>query len=188
MTGKSQSTNPFFLLSFIPAVAYWLLETYSTLEVALVGGILLGIVEMGLEKKFTGHVHTLSKLNVALVVVLGGISLIAREGLWFKLQPTLTGVAVSGFLLFKKFKDESLMLEMLKDMKQPVPLPPVAYKMMEWHLTIFLLGFAAFMAYIAIRETTAVWLFWKTGGFYIVFGSFAVFEFLFLRRYLKRFR
>lgn len=180
--------NPFFLLSFIPAVAYWLLETYSTLEVALIGGIVLGVAEMGLEKKFTGHVHTISKLNVALVVSLGGIALIAREGLWFKLQPTLTGVAVAGFLLFKKVKDESLMLEMLKDMKQTVPLPPVAYKTMEWHLTVFLLGFAAWMAYVAINESTAVWLFWKTGGFYIVFGSFAVFEFIFLRWYLRRFR
>jgi len=180
--------SPFFLLSFIPAVAYWLLETYSTLEVALVGGILLGLIEMGLEKKFTGHVHTISKLNVALVVALGGITLIAREGLWFKLQPTLTGVAVAGFLLFKKVKDESLMLEMLKDMKQPVPLPPVAYKTMEWHLTIFLLAFAGWMAFVAIRETTAVWLFWKTAGFYIVFGSFAILEFIFLRWYLRRFR
>ena len=180
--------NPFFLLSFIPAVAYWLLETYSTLEVALIGGIVLGVLEMGLEKKFTGHVHTISKLNVALVVALGGIALIAREGLWFKLQPTFTGVAVAGFLLFKKVKDESLMLEMLQDMKQPVPLPPEAYKTMEWHLTLFLLGFAAWMAYVAVNETTAVWLFWKTGGFYVVFGSFAVLEFIFLRWYLRRFR
>lgn len=186
--GKRSGSNPFFLLSFVPALAYWLLETYSTLEVALVGGIILGLVEMGLEKRFTGHVHTLSKLNVALVVSLGGISLIAREGLWFKLQPTLTGVAVASFLLFKKFKDQSLMLEMLRDMGQPVPLPQEAYKTMELHLTVFLLGFAAFMAFVAVRETTAVWLFWKTAGFYIVFGSFAVFEFVFLRWYLRRFR
>ena len=123
-----------------------------------------------------------------IVVALGGIALIAREGLWFKLQPTFTGVAVAGFLLFKKVKDESLMLEMLQDMKQPVPLPPEAYKTMEWHLTLFLLGFAAWMAYVAVNETTAVWLFWKTGGFYVVFGSFAVLEFIFLRWYLRRFR
>ena len=49
------ASKPYFLLSFLPAVAYWYLETYYTLEVALIGGILLGVIEMVLEKKFTGH-------------------------------------------------------------------------------------------------------------------------------------
>ena len=100
----NQDSRPYFLLSFLPAIAYWLLETYSTLEIALVGGIFLGLIEMGLEKKFTGHVHTISKLNVALIVVLGGVSLIAQEGIFFKLQPTFTGLALASFLIFKKFK------------------------------------------------------------------------------------
>jgi len=77
---KPTQGKPYFLLSFIPAVAYWLLETYTTLEIALIGGILLGIVEMILEKYFTGHVHTLSKVNLALIVILGGFSMVAKEG------------------------------------------------------------------------------------------------------------
>ena len=182
------SSKPFFLLSFIPAVAYWLLETYFSLEVALIGGILLGLIEMGLEKKFTGHVHTLSKLNVALIVVLGGISLIAKEGVFFKLQPTMTGLSVASFLIYKKIKKESLMVEMLRDMKQKQPLPDEAYKMLEWHMCIFLVGFAAFMAHVALYETTATWLFWKTGGFYIVFGAFMVVEMIFMQWYLRRFK
>lgn len=182
---NSEKTPPYFLMSFIPAVAYWLLETYTTLEIALMGGIALGVIEMLLEKKFTGHVHTLSKLNVALVVGLGGISLIAREGIWFKLQPTLTGFAVAGFLLVKKFKGQSLMLEMLKDMKQKVPLPPEAYKQLEWHMCLFLLGYAVWMGNVALNQPTATWLFWKTGGFYIAFGAFMVVEMLLLRIFLR---
>lgn len=186
--GSKPASPPYFLLSFIPAVAYWLLETYSTLELALIGGIVLGLAEMGLEKKFTGHVHTLSKLNVSLVVTLGGIALIAQEGIWFKLQPTLTGVAVASFLLFKKLKKESLMVQMLTDMKQPLPLPPEAYYRMEWHMCAFLLAFAAFMAKVAVYEPTSTWLFWKTGGFYMVFGGFMVVEMVYLRWYIRRLR
>ena len=182
------ASKPFFLLSFIPAGAYWLLETYFSLEVALIGGILLGLLEMGLEKKFTGHVHTLSKLNVALIVILGGISLIAKEGLFFKLQPTLTGLSIASFLLFKKFKKQSLMVEMLRDMKQKQPLPDEAYYILEWHMCAFLIAFAAFMAYVAVNETTATWLFWKTGGFYIVFGGYMVIEMIFMQWYLRRFK
>lgn len=178
---EKAKTKPYFLLSFIPAVAYWLLETYSTLEVALIGGILLGLLEMALEKYFTGHVHTLSKVNIALIVVLGGISLFAKEGVWFKLQPTFTGVGIASFLIFKKFQGHSLMLDMIKDMGQAPPLPDSIYKTMEWHMTLFLLVFAAFMAKVAILNSTSEWLFWKTGGFYIAFGGFMVAEMIYLK-------
>lgn len=177
---------PYFLLSFIPALAYWLLETYSTLQIALIGGIVLGMLEMGLEKKITGHVHTLSKLNVALVIVLGGISLVAQEGIWFKLQPTMTGLAVAGFFLFQKFKGKSLMLQMLQDLKQTPPLPQEAYWKMEWHICLFLIVFALFMGHIAVNEPTSRWLFWKTAGFYLAFGGFMIGEIFFLRWYLRR--
>lgn len=182
------ASKPFFLLSFIPAVAYWLLETYFSLEIALIGGILLGLVEMGLEKKFTGHVHTLSKLNVALIVILGGVSLIAQEGVFFKLQPTFTGVALASFLIYKKYRKQSLMVEMLRDMKQKQPLPDEAYQILEWHMCVFLIIFATFMAQVALYETTATWLFWKTGGFYIAFGGFMVVEMIFMQWYLRRFK
>lgn len=182
----SNAQKPYFLLSFLPALAYWYLETYYTLEIALVGGILLGVIEMILEKKFSGHVHTLSKLNLALVVVLGGISLLAKEGVFFKLQPTFTGVAIAAFLVVKKLKNQSLMIEMLNDLKQKPPLPENVYKTLEWHMCLFLIGFAGFMAYVALKESTSTWLFWKTGGFYIAFGGFMIVEMLYLRWFMRR--
>lgn len=182
----SNSAPPYFLLSFIPAVAYWLLETYTTLEIALIGGIVLGVIEMAAEKYFTGHVHTLSKLNVALVVSLGAISLIAREGIWFKLQPTLTGYSVASFLIYKKIRGESLMLQMLNDLKQKAPLPEQAYFHMEWHMCIFLIVFASFMAKVAVYDSTANWIFWKTGGFYMAFFGFMAFEMIYLRWLIRR--
>lgn len=183
---KPNGGKPYFLLSFLPALAYWLLETYSSLEVALIGGIALGLIEMVLEKYFTGHVHTLSKVNIALIVVLGIISLIAKEGVWFRLQPTFTGIGISSFLIFKKLQGHSLMVDMLKDMGKVPPLPEGIYKMMEWHLTLFLMGFAAFMAKVAIYDSTTTWLFWKTGGFYIAFGGFMLFEMIYLRFKFRR--
>jgi intracellular septation protein len=173
--------KPYFLLSFLPALAYWYLETYYTLEIALVGGIVLGILEMILEKKISGHIHTLSKLNLALIIVLGGVSLAAKEGIFFKLQPTFTGTAVSLFFIFKKAQGKSLLLEMLEDLKQKPPLPAVIYQTLETHMIVFLLGFAGLMTWVALKETTATWLFWKTAGFYIAFGVFMVIEFIYMQ-------
>ncbi len=179
-------SKPYFLLSFLPALAYWLLESYTTLEIALIGGILIGIIEMILEKKFTGHVHSLSKVNIGLIVFLGIVSLIAKEGVWFRLQPTLTGIGLCAFLSYKKFKGHSVLLDMIKDMGQVPPLPEFVYKVMEWHLTLFLLAFAFFMAKVAIYDSTSVWLFWKTAGFYMAFGGFMIVEMFYLRLILRR--
>jgi intracellular septation protein len=184
---KSGRAPPFFLMSFIPAVAYWLLETYTTLEIALIGGIVLGLVEMGLEKKFTGYIHTLSKLNLSLIVVLGGVSLVAKEGIWFKLQPTMTGIAVSLFFIYKKWKNESLIHQMLIDMKTPANrmLPENIYGIMEWHLCLFLFSYALWMAWVTYSMTTSQWLFWKTGGFYLAFIPFMLMEMIYIRSRLK---
>lgn len=182
----NNANKPYFLLSFLPAAAYWYLETYYSLQVALIGGVLLGLIEMILEKKISGHVHAMSKLNLALIVVLGGVSLIAQEGIWFKLQPTFTGLALAGFLGFKKVRGQSLMFEMLQDLKQQPPFPKNVYQIMEWHMCLFLIGFALFMTHIAMNESTANWLFWKTGGFYAAFGGFMILEIIFLRWYLRR--
>jgi intracellular septation protein len=183
---KPSSQKPFFLLSFLPAFAYWLLETYTSLEVALIGGIILGLMEMALEKYFTGHVHTISKVNLVLILILGGISLIAQEGVWFKLQPTFTGLGFSAFLIYQKIKGNSLMMNMLKDMGQLPPLPESIYKIIEWHMSLFLIGFALFMAKVAVYDSTATWLFWKSIGFYIAFGAFMILEMLYLRFQFRR--
>jgi intracellular septation protein A len=78
------------------------------------------------------------------------------------------------------------MLDMIKDMGQIPPLSDETYKTMEWHMTLFLIGFAVFMAKVAIYESTATWIFWKTGGFYVAFGGFMVLEMVYLRFFLRR--
>ncbi len=90
------NNKPFFFLSFLPAIAYWYLESNYDLQTALIGGLVLATVEILLEKIFTKHVHAISKFNFYLVVVLGGIAFIGQEGIWFKLQPFFTGVLMGG--------------------------------------------------------------------------------------------
>jgi intracellular septation protein A len=70
-------------------------------------------------------------------------------------------------------------------MNQKLPLPEAFYKILEWHMCLFLIGFSTFMAFVALRESTATWLFWKTAGFYIAFGGFMILELLYLRFFVK---
>jgi intracellular septation protein len=179
---KKKSQSSFFLISFIPAVAYWYLEENYSLQIALMGGLLLGALELIVEKIFTGHLHKMSKINFFLILFLGGISLIGDSGVWFKLQPFFTGQAIGGYLLYKRWKKESLFVEMMEQMNNNTQLNPQDIHKLELHFGLLFIFYGFFMAYLAIFAETSVWTFWKTAGFYITSLIFVLVEMIFIVR------
>lgn len=174
--------KPIFLLSFLPALAYWGLEYFYPPRIALLGGIILAIIEIGGEKFFIGKVHRFSILNFSLILFLGGLGVLAEDGVWFKLQPALSSVVMVGVLGFYKFKKRSLMFEIITDLQSKTPLPEKFYQQFEKHLAFFFIFHSVLMTFVALKTETGVWLFWKTAGFYILIAVFLVIE-IFLFRY-----
>jgi intracellular septation protein len=174
----------FFLISFLPALAYWYLEVNYDLTIALIGGILLSIVEITLEKLITKHVHNLSKVNFFLIAALGGISLMAGEGIWFKLQPFFNGLIMGGIFLYSSLRGKSYFYEIMVETQKVLP-PQQLIINMEKHLAVFMIIYGSFMAFVAIKFTTDQWVFYKTIGLYIAFAFFMVFEVIILRRQMR---
>ena len=145
------------------------------------GGILLAVIEISAEKFFTGIIHRFSLLNFTLIVLLGGLGVWAQDGIWFKLQPAISSLVMIVVLGFYKVKKRSLMVEIMTDLKQKSALPPLFYHQFEKHLIVFFLFHAVFMTFIALKQETGVWLFWKTGGLYILMAIFMVIEIFWFR-------
>lgn len=175
----------FFLLSFLPAIAYWYLEENHPVHIAVIGGLILAVIEIILERIFTRHVHTLSKLNFGLILVLGSLSVFAHEGVWFKLQPFFTGIALFSFLVYKLKTGEGL-LEEMSELMGTKKLPNFILRSMEWHMAFFLLIYGFFMGGLAIYADTGAWTFFKTIGFYLVFFIFMIGEMFLIRRKLSK--
>lgn len=186
MDKGQKSTNSFFLISFLPALAYWYLEENYPVKVAITGGLLLSILEISLEKIFTKHVHKISVFNFFLILFLGCLSLLGDDGIWFKLQPFFTGVFMGSYLLIKVLKGKGLMYEMMEAFNHDLPPLPV-WRPLEFHLSLLFLGYGLFMGVVALFFSTSQWLFYKTAGFYISFIVFMGIEFYFLRRRLKKY-
>lgn len=174
----------FFLISFLPAMAYWYLEENYSLQIALTGGIILSILELTLEKIFTKHIHNLSKINFALIVGLGVISLLAKEGIWFKLQPFFNGIIMGGIFLYSSLRGKSYFYEILEHSGKVIPPKDIVINM-EKHMAIFMMIYGSWMAYVAFKLSTDRWLFFKTIGLYIAFGFFMVFEIFILRKRMR---
>ncbi|MEI8345858.1 MAG: septation protein IspZ [Pseudomonadota bacterium] len=181
----SPLSRGFFLFSFLPALAYWYLEAYYPVRVAVAGGVLLAVLEIGLEKWLSKKVHSLSKFNFFLVVFLGIISLLASKGIWFKMQPALSSVGIVSFLFWRLRKGQSILVEMMQEMpgggKKLAHIPVALWFFMERNLGIFLSGYGIWMGFAAWKCSTSVWLFGKTGGFYIATALFMVVEMVMMR-------
>ena len=177
----SNNTNKqFFLISFLPAIAYWYLEENYSLKIALIGGLLLAVCEITFEKIYTKHVHSISKFNFYLIASLGVIALIGNDGIWFKLQPFFTGLFMGGYLLFRVSKNDGLMLETMESMGRTVPNKEIFVRI-ERDMSLFLILYGCFMAFIAFTRSTSEWTFFKTIGFYIATLIFFVFELIMIR-------
>ncbi|MGK0367613.1 MAG: intracellular septation protein [Thermoproteota archaeon] len=180
-----RGSKGFFLISFLPALAYWFLEENYSIQIALTGGILLGVLEMVLEKIFTKQIHQLSKINFILIVGLGFISLLANEGIWFKLQPFFNGLIMGGIFLTSSLKGKSYFYEIMQGMNNQAP-PKYIIINLEKHMAVFMMVYGSFMAYVAFNFTTQRWLFYKTAGLYIAFFLFSIVEMIFMRRAIKK--
>jgi intracellular septation protein len=184
MSKKALSKN-IFLISFLPAIAYWYLEENYPIHIAVTGGMILATLEILFEKFYLKHIHTLSKFNFFLIAFLGTLSLLGDEGLWFKLQPAFTGVGIGAFLFYRLKVGNGLMLEMMESMNQKQTPPKELIQGMEKHLSLLFSIYGLFMAYVAVSLSTDTWLFFKTIGFYICFAIFMIFEFIWMRQKAK---
>lgn len=178
-------SKSFFLISFLPAIAYWYLDEYYPVRVAITGGLLLAILEITAEKLIVKHVHTVSKANFFLILFLGALSLLGDEGIWFKLQPAFTGIGISSFMFYRLKTGRGLLVEFLDSLPLKSKPPAFFIDSMERHLTYYFFVTGVFMGYIAIFESTDVWAFFKTIGNYILFAVFYVFEIFWSRKLAK---
>ncbi len=174
--------NPFVLLSFIPAVAFVIFDSFLPVKEALLASVALSVVEIIAEKYFLGHVHKLSMVNFTLIILFGGVSFLEEDSLWFQLQGTFMGVTIASVLLYRLRQGKSLMEEMLQEMNLPQKPPPEIMKMVEFHMCFFFLFHSVINAVLALYFPLSWWKVFKIGGFYALMVPYTIVEVILIRR------
>ncbi|MBP5295830.1 MAG: septation protein IspZ [Bacteriovoracaceae bacterium] len=190
-------TSIFALFSFLPAVGYAILDWYYPPHIAAAVGLGLGVVELSLEKLITHHLHALSKINFSLLFLLGLITLYARDGFLFKLQPALGALGLAGILLGWRWRKKSLIQTLLAEFPCTKTaqanlrlVPTILWQVWERDLIIFMLGYAGVM-FILAHYNARWWALGKTVGLYIAtalwgIGEIWLFRWLWLKYLLKQ--
>lgn len=170
-TNGRQAALSFFFGGLLPVIAFTVIEEKYGVIAGLIAGMVFGFGEILFELIRHRKVATMTWIGNGLLLVLGGISLISSEGLWFKLQPAIMegafAIAMWGSCLIKK----PLLVFLAEKQGQQLP-EPIKKKLGGVTLRT---GF-----FFAIHTGLAIWaaLEWTTTNWALLKGLGLTFSFI----------
>lgn len=171
----------------LPVIAFTVIEDQYGVVAGLLAGMFFGLGEVIYELLKHRKVSAMTWAGNGLLILLGGISLISDDGIWFKLQPALFEFAFGAVLLGSSLMKKPFLLMMLE--KQNPNLPEAVkdkFKGVNLRTSFFFFFHAILATYAAFYWSTWAWAFLKGVG---LMGSFVVYlaaEIIFIRRSLQK--
>ena len=150
----------------LPVIAFTVIEeSYGTIA-GIIAGMIFGVGEIFWEWKTRGKVDPFTWGGNAMILVLGGISLIANEGVWFKLQPAIMEAVMAVVLWGSLFMKTPLLVGLAE--KQGQTIPPVLrnrFNGFTFRLGVFFALHGVLATWAALRWSTQSWAILKGVGF-----------------------
>jgi len=196
MGGRGRQLRALFVGGLLPVIAFTIIEDRFGTLWGLVAGMVFGVGEILYEWIKLRKVDAFTWAGNGMLLVLGGVSLVTNEGIWFKLQPAIIEAVTAVLFCGSVFLGKPLMAGLLKKQLaaqqaagQPGPQPPL--ELAPWLVPLlagatfrFGLLFAAHAAlatWAALKWSTAAWAMLKGIGFTASFIVYGLAEAWFLR-------
>lgn len=181
-SGK-QAALSFFFGGLIPVIAFTVIEEKYGVIAGLIAGMVFGFGEIVFELIRHRKVATMTWIGNGLLLVLGGVSLISSEGLWFKLQPALMegmfAIAMWASCIIKK----PLLVFLAEKQGQQLP-EPIKKKLngVTWRTGLFFAVHTGLAVWAALEWSTTNWALLKGIGLTVSFIVYLGAEVFYLRR------
>ncbi|KHD88353.1 MAG: intracellular septation protein [Bdellovibrio sp. ArHS] len=179
---KAQAASVFFA-GLLPVIAFTLIEEYYGTMAGLIAGMVFGVGEISYELYKYKKVSKITWFGNGMLFVLGGISLISSEGLWFKLQPALMegifALALWGSILMGK----PLLVYLAEQQGHQFPdFVKSKMKGITFRSGLFFAIHTGLAVWAALAWSTSAWALLKGLGVTISFVLYLVMEGVLLRR------
>lgn len=184
---KKPSAKMLLVGGLLPVVAFTLVEEFYGTTGGLIAGIVFGAGEMIYEYVKQGRVQKITIGANLLVVVLGALSLLEGDGVWFKMQPAIMLVVFALFMIGSSVLKKPFLVAMAK--KQNPALPEMAERLltgMNFRLGFVFVAMAALSVYAALHWSTAAWATLKGVGTPVLLVIYMVIEVFIVRLFMKR--
>lgn len=174
-------------MGLLPVIIFWFFEEKFGTFWGLVCAMVWGVGEASYEYIKDKKVQKITIISTALVVVLGGVSLLLDKSVYFKFSPVVIEVVFAVFLIWQIKKGSPMLLEMAQKMRPNTPIGDVqkrVFNRLTKALIVLILFHSILLSYYALYGTTGEWVFWKGIGLYVLFLAWFFVEFVYQK--LKR--
>ncbi len=169
-----------FTIGFLPLLVFIVADSLFGLTAGLVIAIAFGILEAGITYFKQKIIDRFILFDTGLIVVLGVISLLLQNDIFFKVKPGLIGLILLGLLGITGFSNNPLLLKMsgryLKDVAFTDEQIKMLQKMMRRMFVVFT-AHTLLVFYAAFFMSNEAWAFISGGLFYVVIVGMMAFEF-----------
>lgn len=162
-----------FTIGFIPLLIFIIADELFGTEIGLITAIGVGALEFLFYLIRYKRVEKFVLFDVLLIIVLGGISLILHNDLFFKLKPALIESIMVVMLGIHAFSNKPLLLMLGKRFMKDMQINQLQLDMMRRFsrlLFVLFLAHTMLIIYSAYYMSKESWAFISGGLFYIIFG------------------
>lgn len=167
------------LPGFIPLFAFIIADEFFGTTIGLIVAIASGIVELTWywikDRRFDKFIL----LDTLLIIVLGLVSIILENEVFFKIKPALIGALMCAILGISVFSPSNLLLNMSKRYVKGVEMNDLQYRQFRKNMKVMFwlfLSYTALVFYSVWFMSKEAWVFISGGLFYILFGAYFLFE------------
>lgn len=176
-----------FALGLFPIIVFIFADFLFGLTAGLIVAIVVGIGQFLFTYFRKKRLDAFILFDVSLIVVLGLISLVLHNDIFFKIKPGLVEMILLVLLGLTGFSDNPILVKMTGRYMKGVELSDVQIQQMRIlmrKMFYVILIHTALIFYSAFFMSTAAWGFISGGLFYILIGVFMVMEFF--RGFIKK--
>lgn len=183
----AQTTRALLLGGLLPVAAFAVVEAwYGTLG-GVIAGIAFGAGELIYEYARFGKIQGITIGANILVVVLGGVSLLEGDAVFFKLQPAILVFVFAFILIISSFMKRPFLLALA--LKQNPDQPEFVRKnlaAMNTRMGVCMFTIGLLSVHAAFFWSTAAWAFLKTVGAPLILFAYLAIEVILIRRRARK--
>ena len=171
------------LFDFFPVILFFVAFKVAGIYWATAVAIVATVVQIGWLRVRQGRTEPMQWLNLGVIVLFGGATLLAHSETFIKWKPTVLYWLMGGALVFGQLVLRKNLLKSL--MGAQMTLPDPAWRMMNWSWTGFFAVMGVLNLWVAYQFDTDTWVNFKLFGGIGLMVAFVLVQALYLGRYMK---
>jgi len=173
-----------FTIGFIPLLIFIIADEIFGTEIGLIAAIIVGVFEFAYYYLKHRLIEKFVLFDVGLIIVLGAVSIILDNDLFFKLKPALIETILLILLAIHAFSNKPLLIMVSKRYMKDISIDESQMGMIRKmaRLMFFVIFFhIALIGYAAYYLSTEAWAFISGGLFYIIFAVILIGQFVYMK-------